>query len=130
MEPNQDLLANRYGQRPASDPKRFRIFAIVGVALMTIAAMWFGIANFSPVSHRDVGFRVISQWQTEVEFEVTKPTDATVVCTIETLNNSYLTVGYVQVELGPSDFQTNRHTVSVNTTEMAVTGLVDECRLR
>jgi hypothetical protein len=39
-------------------------------------------------------------------------------------------VGYVQVELGPSDFQTNRHTVSVNTTEMAVTGLVDECRLR
>ena len=130
MEPKQDLLANRYGQKPAGDPKRFRIFAIVGVALMTIVAMWFGIANFSPVSHRDVGFRVISQWQTEVEFEVTKPTDATVVCTIETLNNSYLTVGYLQVELGPSDFQTNRHKVSVNTTELAVTGLVDECRLR
>ena len=48
MEPNQDLLANRYGRRPAGDPKRFRMFAIVGVALMTIAAMWFGIANFSP----------------------------------------------------------------------------------
>jgi hypothetical protein len=92
--------------------------------------MWFGIANFSPVSHRDVGFRVISEWQTEVDFEVTKPTDATVICSIETLNNSYLTVGYIEVELGPSDFQTNRHTVSVNTTEMAVTGLVDECRLR
>ena len=130
MEPNQDLLADRYGQKPAGDPKRLRTFAIVGVALMTIVAMWFGIANYSPISHRDVGFRVISQWQTEVDFEVTKPTDATVVCTIETLNNSYLTVGYVEVELGPSDFQTNRHTVFVNTTEMAVTGLVDQCRLR
>ena len=130
MEPNQKLLTDRYGQEPPRDPTQLRVFAIVGVALMTIVAMWFGIANFSPVSHRDVGFRVISQWQTEVEFEVTKPTDATVVCGIETLNNSYLTVGYVEVELGPSDFQTNRHTVSVNTTEMAVTGLVDECRLR
>ena len=130
MEPNQDLLADRYGQKPAADPKRFRALAIIGVAIMTIVAMWFGIANFSPVSHRDVGFRVISQWQTEVDFEVTKPIDATVICSIEALNNSYLTVGYIEVELGPSDFQTNRHTVSVNTTEMAVTGLVDECRLR
>ena len=130
MESNAELLADRYGQKPASNPKRLRIFAIAGVVLMTITAMWFGFANYSPVSHQDVGFRVISQWQTEVDFELTKPTDATVICSIEALNNSYLAVGYVQVKLGPSDFRTNRHTVSLNTTELAVTGLVDECWLR
>ncbi len=130
MESNAELLADRYGQKPALEAKRLRPWAIAGVAVMTITAMWFGFANYSPVSHQDVGFRVISQWQTEVDFELTKPKDSTVICTIEALNNSYLAVGYLQVELGPSDFVTNRHTVSVNTTEMAVTGLVDECRLR
>ena len=130
MESNAELLADRYGQKPALEAKRLRPWAFAGVAVMTITAMWFGFANYSPVSHQDVGFRVISQWQTEVDFELTKPRDSTVICTIEALNNSYLAVGYLQVELGPSDFVTNRHTVAVNTTEMAVTGLVDECRLR
>lgn len=130
MESNADLLASRYGQKPKADAKRYRPFAIAGVVLMTITAMWFGYANYSPVSHQDIGFRVISQWETEVDFELTKPQDATVVCSIQALNNSYLAVGYLEVELGPSDFQTNRHTVTVLTTELAVTGLVDECRLR
>jgi hypothetical protein len=130
MESNTELLAERYGQKKPLDPKRYRPFAIAGVVLMTITAMWFGYANYSPISHQDVGFRVISEWQTEVDFEVTKPRDATVICSIQTLNNSYLAVGYLQVELGPSDFITNRHTVAVNTTELAVTGLVHECRLR
>jgi hypothetical protein len=130
MESNADLLAQRYGQRPKRDPKQYRVVAIAGVVLMTMTAMWFGYANYSPVTHQDIGFRVISQWQVEVDFELSKPQDATVVCSIQALNNSYLAVGYLEVELGPSDFQTNRHTVSVNTTELAVTGLVDECRLR
>jgi hypothetical protein len=130
MESNADLLAQRYGHKPKRDPKQYRVVAIAGVVLMTVTAMWFGYANYSPVSHQDIGFRVISQWQVEVDFELTKPQDASVVCSIQALNNSYLAVGYLEVELGPSDFQTNRHTVSVNTTELAVTGLVDECRLR
>jgi hypothetical protein len=130
MDSNSELLRERYGQKAGVNPKRFRAFAIVGVVLMTITAMWFGFANHSPISHQDIGFRVVSEWQTEVDFEITKPNDATVVCSIETLNNSYLTVGYKEVVIGPSDFRTNRLSVMVNTTELAVTGLVDECRLR
>jgi hypothetical protein len=130
MESNAELLADRYGQKKPLDPRRYQPIAIAAVVLMTITAMWFGYANYSTVSHRDVGFRVISTWQTEVDFEVTKPTEATVVCSVQALNNSYLTVGYLEVEIGPSEAITNRYTVAVNTTELAVTGLVDECRLR
>jgi hypothetical protein len=130
MESNSELLRERYGQKAAADPKRFRLFAIVGVTLMTITAMWFGFANHSTISHQDVGFRVISEWETEVDFEITKPTDVSVICSLEALNNSYLSVGYKEVEIGPSDSRTNRFTVSVLTTERAVTGLVDECRVR
>lgn len=98
--------------------------------MLTITAMWFGFANYSPVSYQNIGFRVISEWQTEVDFELTKPTNATVVCSVETLNNAFATVGWVELEFGPNNSQTIRHTVTVNTTELAVTGLVDECNQR
>jgi hypothetical protein len=130
MEPNPELLETRYGQKPARNPRLFRRLAIIGVAMLTITAMWFGFANYSPVSYQNIGFRVISEWQTEVDFELTKPTNATVVCSVETLNNAFATVGWVELEFGPNNSQTIRHTVTVNTTELAVTGLVDECNQR
>lgn len=98
--------------------------------MLTITAIWFGVANYSPVSYQNIGFRVISELQTEVDFELTKPVGATVVCSVEALNNAFATVGWVELEFGPSEFQTIRHTVSLNTTELAVTGLVDECNQR
>lgn len=130
MDSNAELLASRYGQKPARDPKGFRRFATIGVTLLTITAMWFGVANYSPVSYQNIGFRVISELQTEVDFELTKPVGATVVCSVEALNNAFATVGWVELEFGPNEFQTIRHTVSLNTTELAVTGLVDECNQR
>jgi hypothetical protein len=130
MESNANLLETRYGQKPPRDPKNFRRFAIVGVTALTLTAMWFGIANYSPVSYQNIGFRVISELQTEVDFELTKPANATVVCSVEALNNAFATVGWIELEFGPSELQTIRHTVSLITTELAVTGLVDECNQR
>jgi hypothetical protein len=130
MESNANLLETRYGQKPPRDPKSFRRFAIVGVTALTLTAMWFGIANYSPVSYQNIGFRVISELQTEVDFELTKPANATVVCSVEALNNAFATVGWIELEFGPSELQTIRHTVSLITTELAVTGLVDECNQR
>lgn len=130
MDSNAELLAARYGHKPPKNPAGFRRFAIIGVALLTITAMWFGIANYSPVSYQDIGFRVLSDWQTEVDLELTKPRDATVICSVQALNNAFATVGWVEIEFGPNEFQTLRHTILLNTTELAVTGLVDECNAR
>lgn len=130
MDSNAELLKARYGQKPARNPKNFKRFSIIALSLLTATAMWFGIANYSPVSYQNIGFRVVSEWQTEVDFELTKPRDATVVCSIEALNNAFGTVGWVEIEFGPNEFQTIRHTVALNTTELAVTGLVDECNQR
>lgn len=130
MKPNPELLADRYGARKPANQKRFKVLAILGVAAMTVTAMWFGFANYSPISHQDISFRVMSELEIEVEFELSKPTDATVVCSLEALNNAFATVGYVELEFGPSEVTTNRHTVRILTTELAVTGLVDQCQLR
>ena len=44
-------------------------------------------------------------------------------------SSSFTQVGYVELELGPFEQSITRHTVSLNTYQEAVTGLVDECTL-
>lgn len=130
MSTNEDLLTQRYGAKKPSNPVRNRLLSILGVAGLVAMAGYFAIANYSPVTQTDVGFRVLSDWRTEVDFELSKPTDATVTCSFEALDNSFGVVGWAEYEFGPAETVTNRYTINLNTYSMAVTGLVDECRLR
>ncbi|NBU22345.1 MAG: DUF4307 domain-containing protein [Actinobacteria bacterium] len=126
---NQDILSSRYGVKK-SNPKRFRLFAILGLIAMVGTTAYFAIGNLQPFSYKDVGYRVLSETRIEVDVEITKAKDATVICSVEALNNSFAPVGWKEFEFGPAEFDTLRHTLILNTTEAAVTGLVDECRLR
>lgn len=124
-----ELLSQRYGEKQ-SNPKRTRLLTVIGIALLTAIAAWFGFANYSPLSYQDIGFRVINNTTVEVDFEVTAPAGTVAICDIQALNNSFAQVGWVELILPASESSTNRHTVTLTTTELAVTGLVDECRLR
>jgi hypothetical protein len=124
-----ELLAKRYGVKQ-SNPKRNKLLAIVGVAALTITAAWFGFANYSPLSFQDLGYRVLSDTRVEVDFEITRPQGADVICSLEALNNQFAPVGWIELVIPGSDSTKVRNTVTINTTELAVTGLVDECRLR
>lgn len=124
-----ELMASRYGERK-TNPKRNRILTIVGVGVLTIVAAWFGFANYSPLSFKDLGYRVLSDYRVEVDFELTRPQGAVAICSIEALNNSFAQVGWVEVIIPATEQTTTRNTITLTTTELAVTGLVDECRLR
>ena len=124
-----ELLATRYGVKQ-SNPKRNRVLSIAGVAALTITAAWFGFANYSPMSFQDLGYRVLSDTRVEIDFELTRPEGADVVCSLEALNNQFAPVGWIEIVIPGSDSTTVRNTITINTTELAVTGLVDECRLR
>lgn len=126
---NQDILSSRYGVK-RSNPKRLRVLAIFGVAILVAITAYFALGNNQGFSYKDVGFSVVSEIETIVEIEITKPKDKTVICSIEALNGQFGSVGWKELEFGPSEFLTLRHTIRLNTTELAVTGLVDECRLR
>ena len=93
MSANEDLLAERYGAKRPSNPARNRVLSILGVTGLVAMAGYFAWANYSPVVSTDVGFRVISEWRTEVDFELSKPVDAAVVCSFEALDNSFGVVG-------------------------------------
>lgn len=124
-----ELLAKRYGVKQ-SNPRRNKALAVLGVGLLTITAAWFGFANYSPVSFQDLGYRVLSDTRVEIDFELTRPAGADVVCSLEALNNQFAPVGWIELVIPGSDSTKVRNTITLNTTELAVTGLVDECRLR
>jgi hypothetical protein len=65
-----------------------------------------------------------------LDFEITKPRTATAICTLESLNEQFGQVGFKEIEIGTQPTDTVRLSVSINTTELATTALVDECRLK
>ena len=125
-----DLMASRYGHKPKRSKKYWLWLSAVGIALMAIGALLATIANFNPVQSKDIGFSVKDATQVILDFEVSKPKDATAICSLESLNEQFSQVGYKEIEIGPQETDTVRFSVSINTTELATTALVDECRLK
>lgn len=125
-----ELLAERYGSRPRLSRTRWLWISALGIALMVIGVIFATVANYNPVQSKDVGFSVKSPTQVVLDFELTKPFDATAICTLEALNTQFGQVGYKSIEIGPQETSKLRLSVSINTTELATTALVDECRLK
>jgi hypothetical protein len=150
-------LAERYGRtRPGSrqtapqpggdDPwnetddirprPKLSVGARIAVALALTAgvaiAAWFTIVDTQrdPVTFADVGFSVTSAEAVDVTFDVHMPPGTEAVCTVTALSKNYAEVGAVDVEVGPDEARTTRHTVTIATTELATTGIVDHCDLR
>lgn len=123
--------AGRYGPEPtARSARRARLGLVVAGVLGVALVVWVGL-NLAgqPVSWKDVGFHVEDSRAIEVTFEVTKPRESTVTCTVTALSESYGQVGVRSVEVGPADEATRRVTVTVQTTELAVSGTVEPCEL-
>ena len=125
-----EILSERYGVTRANRKGSAKLLGWLAVIVATFVAGLFGYLNWGPIGTTDIGFGVISPWQTEVDFEIQMPVGSVATCGVEALNNSFTQVGYVLLELGPYEQSTTRHTVSINTYQEAVTGLVDECTLR
>lgn len=130
MTDQEKLLRERYGKREGL-PKRTRTaLGVLGVALMTLGALWAAIANYSPITFQDISFTVVDAKSAKVEFEVSKPKDQTVICTVEALSEQFAQVGFRSVEIGPQETEKVRLEVSINTFSLATTALVDECVLK
>lgn len=127
----QDLMAQRYGIRMPSEShkRRVRWLAIFGVAVFTTLVGVFSLITYNPISHKDVGYSVESEQRIWVEFEVTAPVGSAVRCDVQALNNQFAVVGFKTVKFAGGRQEVSKYSVSLNTTELAVTGLVDKCEL-
>jgi len=123
--------AGRYG--PVRGAGRRRAWLIPAVVLGTLAAVVFGWLAYGvtrdPVQWQDVGFSVDGPQRIDVTFEVIKSPGATVRCRIQALSKGFAEVGVQSVDVGPSADGVARFTVSIPTSELAVSGTVDGCVL-
>jgi hypothetical protein len=125
-----EILAQRYGTKKPSSKRKQLILGISGVVAMVATTAWFAVANHSPISFTDVGFSVVSEYKVRVDFELQMPVGTVGYCNIQALSNSFGVVGHKQFEFGPFETETLRFSETINTTDLAVTGLVDECWVR
>lgn len=128
--PGPQPPAGRYGPAPTPARRRLTIAGIVAAAVVGVGiTIWIGLGQAStPVRYDDFGFKVISSERIDVTFQVSMEPGTQAECTIDALAESYAQVGTVDVVVGPSDQLEGRYTVSVATSELATTGIVESCR--
>ena len=109
-----------------------RIAVVLALAAGVAIAAWFTIVDTQrePVTFVDVGFSVESPEEVRVTFDVSMPPGTEAVCTVTALSRNFAEVGAVDVEVGPESGRTTRQTVTIATTELATTGVVDHCEQR
>lgn len=121
----------RYGPEPTVRRRQVVVAAAaVGGALVIALGVWIGAGVLrDPVQWIDVGYSVQGPDRVDVTFDVVKDPTATAECTIHALNEGFAEVGVIQVRVGPAPARIQRQTVTVATQELAVTGVVDACRV-
>ncbi|UZN04347.1 DUF4307 domain-containing protein [Cellulomonas sp. S1-8] len=122
--------AGRYGPEPTAGTRRLQrlgLASLVVVAMLVLGWIGSGVLR-DPVQWQDVGYRVDGPSSTEVTFDVTSAVGTAVTCRVQALSASYAQVGVRDVPVPAAQTRTRRVTVTVPTVELAVTGVVDDCR--
>jgi hypothetical protein len=128
--PADDELEPEDGGRGRTPlPRRALVAIWAAIALAVAAAGYLAWSQHAanPVTADVVGFHVLDAESIEVELQVSMPPGSTAVCTVEALSESYAQVGTLEVPVGPSDRLTSRYEVTVRTSQLATTGVVEGC---
>jgi hypothetical protein len=120
--------AGRYGPPPRTGRRPLVVVALVITAAVVLAwILWVVIESRSPVHWTDVGFRIVSDQQVDVTYDVHKDPAASATCTLRALDQAKGTVGTADVVIGPTTSDVTRRTDTVRTSALAVTGFVRTC---
>jgi hypothetical protein len=127
-------LAARYGRTPERRrrDRAIGIAAAVGVVLVMLAwVIWGGLADDrGTIDTQDTGSTRIDEHRIQIDFSVTVEPGTPVRCAVNAFDRIHATVGWVELDVGPSDRWTTAHSVEVRTSDEAMGGLVYRCWLR
>ena len=130
-----DEIAARYG-RSSSQLKKRRLGVVLagsGFALLfVIWAIWANLTGVVKPEFKTTGFDIVDPSQVSVSMTVTKPLNTNVICAVRALKQDYGIVGYTEVSFPASDPKSTdladlSKTITLETTELAVTGVVENC---
>ncbi len=105
------------------------ILATLGIVVLTVGAIWWGLAaTVGKPNWMDVAWNVTDDRTIEVRYQVSKPPDMTVRCTIEAQGEDHALVGTADVVIGPQGTRETLHSTTLRTTLPAVRGGIRTCR--
>ena len=108
-----------------------RIFVVVGALLTLVGSalvVWFALsATVSKPNWRDVSFTVVDDGLVQMSFQLTKPPQMTVECTILAQEVSHGVVGRTVLTIGPTATAATVQNAQIRTTSLAVIGTVRSC---
>jgi hypothetical protein len=114
--------------RPAPGQLKWWVIGTVGILGGVALAVWFGLsATLGRPSWQTLGYKVVSDQQVRVDFEVTRPSGMALTCTVEALARDFSPVGTSRVQVAVSPDATTRQSTTLRTTSRAVTGQVRTC---
>lgn len=127
-------LAARYGRTTERRRRDRRAWIAVAVGLVALGAGWLvWSGTLSPevtVEATDIGSTRIDERTIRVDFEVSVEPGVPVRCAVQAFDRVQTTVGWLELDLEPSDRWTTSQSVVVRTADEAVGGLVYRCWLR
>ena len=127
---SKNSVQQRYGRDRLRARDRILAISIGAIALASflVWAILVSIDNANQVTHRDIAYEVIDEYSTNVTFEVSRNPGQIVSCEVTVLNQSFAIVGFLSVDVAPSDSRSTVISSTIRTTELGVSGLVEDCR--
>ncbi len=127
---SKNIVQQRYGRDRLKARDRILAISIAALALVSflVWAVFVSIDNSNQVTHKDIAYEVIDEYSTDVTFEVSRNPGQSVSCDVTVLNQSFAIVGFLTVDVAPSDSRSTVISSTIRTTELGVSGLVEGCR--
>ena len=132
MPATDEHLADRYGRSRARRRDRKLLISLGSTSLLAflIWAAVTAVSTTNQVTAEVTSYEVLSPVQTQVNFVVTHPRNVDLSCAVQALNQTYTVVGYRVIDLPAVDATQTSANTTLNTVEIAVTGVVDRCWVR
>lgn len=128
-----DALDSRYGRTRGHRRRDKAIGWGAGILITLVFVAWVVWVAFdgsgATIDVRDTGHSIIDDRQVRIDFEVSMPAGTSAQCALEAQNETHAIVGWKIIDIDASDRFTRPFSVTVTTTELAVTGLIYECWL-
>ncbi|WP_040883946.1 DUF4307 domain-containing protein [Janibacter sp. HTCC2649] len=112
--------------RPAPGTTRWWVIGALGTSLILAVIVWFALASANALRADVTAYKVVSDAQITVSYDVHRPDGAAVRCTVEAQDTRHGRVGVADDDV-PSGAKSVNRTVTVRTSARAVVGVVSSC---
>ena len=114
--------------RPAPGTGRWWLFGTVAIVLAVAAISWVSLHDSgNRITATTVAYDVVDDSSVLIRFDVTRPQQLSVSCTLRALDGHFCVVGSAVVAIPPGAEGTTHHVATIRTAARAVTGVVQDC---